>query len=116
MAECNDQLEEGEPERAEGRLALDPRFGVGEGFEDASAVPGGTLDDPLVDEKEQHGGRLPERELGPEWRATQVDLQMQSDITRRFLDQRRDVLIVPMAPVMGQTAVPSPTQKTGEFG
>ena len=40
------------------RLAGDPRLGMGERLEDAPAVPGRALDDALVDQEKQDGGRV----------------------------------------------------------
>jgi hypothetical protein len=107
MAQGREQLHEGGAERSQGRLALDPGLGVCQRFEDALAIPRGTYDDSPIDQEEEDGRRLPEGDLGPVGRAPEVVFEVEADVTDRLLDQGHDVLVIPVPPVMGETASPS---------
>ena len=101
-----DQFERRREVGGEAHLGGDPGFGtVGRKINDA-ALARSSDDDPAIDEVEQHSDATHERGLRPVIRGRKVVLQVQTGIANGLFDESIEVLVIPMASVMGQAAGP----------
>lgn len=105
-----EQLEDRPAEGSQRRLIGRPGFGVGERLVDATAAAGGALDDPAIDEEQEHGRPLVQRGPRPEVRAGEIVLEMHPGVPGCLVEERLAVLVVVVRGVMGQSAGPVTSQ------
>jgi hypothetical protein len=95
---------------AERGLVGDPRLGVGKWLERATALPDGPFHDAPVDQEQERRSCATEWQLGPEFGAAEVKLEVQPDVADGLVNERTDVLIVAMRTKVGEPTRPCHTQ------
>jgi hypothetical protein len=115
LAKGCDQLEDRLVVGAESRLGENPRLGVGQGLISTPAIANATIDNTAIHEKEQDGREAAERNLRPVFGSRQIRLKMQTDIARSFLDDGREMLIIPVLPVMSKFPNPGAGEITNSW-
>ena len=96
MPEGREKLEHRLPEVAQPGLAGYPRLGVGKRLENAPPVTYRSFDNPSVNEEEDHRGRVPELDPGPDLGPAEIVFEVQPHVPRRFLQECRGMLVIAM--------------------
>src|SRR5262249_58193617 len=93
-AERPQEFQDGPAMRPQRRLVMAPGLGVRQRLVDAPPAAGRPLDDAPVDQEEEDRGPLVQGRPGPELRAGQVVLEMETGIPGGLLEQGEAVLVV----------------------
>ena len=91
-------------------LALDPRLGMWQRFEDATSSSGPALNHAAVHQEQQDDGTLVQRHRRPVPGKHQVIFEVQPRVSDGVLEECQAVLVIAVRPVMSQPADPVASQ------